>query len=685
MANKNIILPELLAPAGSMRSLEAAVGAGADAVYFGAKNFNARASAENFSDEEITEAIKKLKKIGIKSNITMNTQLYEGELWDALRDAERVINAGADAIITADLGLASLIKKYFPEAELHASTQVCGENSENAKVLSELGFSRMVAAREITLESLRALCQSSPIETEIFVHGALCVSHSGACLMSSVIGGRSGNRGECAQPCRLPYKCKGCEYPLSLKDLSLAKHITDLLPLGIASLKVEGRLKSPEYVAGVISVYRKLLDEGRNASDTEMEYLASLFSRSGFTAGYFEKNISRAMLGIRTEANKNETKKVQVERSAQRKLRLDISAVLEEGKPLALRGKAYRGAEEFEAEMQGDIVSRAETSAMSEQRISENLAKLGATVFEAGNIDVNVYGNIILPISALNAARRELCAKLDELLSKEKEQIHPTYEKQSFECARSNKKSAYFVYAETVTEKALDYFDEILLPMDEYINGGLARYNNVYAAFPPVAFDKELDGVREKAKACAGMGCKKALITNLWQVGIARELGFELCGDMRLNVWNPYSASIYENLGFSSVILSPEVALKKASHIGASIERGGVFYGKIPVMTLEKCIIRDMNGLTLPREKCKLCDNKKFSYLRDRTDTVFPIARENGHRNVVFNSVPIYMLDKDAAGLFAHFIFTDEKKSDVDDVIDAAEKKIAPKGRFKRI
>jgi putative protease len=234
MADKK--LPELLAPAGSLNAMEAAIAAGADAIYFGAKNFNARASADNFGDEEIVSAIKRLKTLGVKSNITMNTQLYEGELFDALKSAELVLNAGADAIITADLGLASLIKRYFPEAELHASTQVCGENTENAKLLEKLGFSRMVAAREITLPSLRLLCENSPIETEIFVHGALCVSHSGSCLMSSVIGGRSGNRGECAQPCRLPYKCRGCEYPLSLKDLALAAHIEDILPLGVASL-----------------------------------------------------------------------------------------------------------------------------------------------------------------------------------------------------------------------------------------------------------------------------------------------------------------------------------------------------------------------------------------------------------------------------------------------------------------
>jgi putative protease len=681
-----IKLPELLAPAGSARAMEAAVCAGADAVYFGAKSFNARASAENFSDDEIVSAIKNLKTLGVKSNITMNTQLYEGELWDALREAERVINAGADAIITADLGLASLIKKYFPHAEIHASTQVCGENTENAKILEKLGFSRMVAAREITLESLALLCKNSPIETEIFVHGALCVSHSGSCLMSSVIGGRSGNRGECAQPCRLPYKCKGCEYPLSLRDLSLAGHITDILPFGVASLKVEGRLKSPEYVAGVISVYRKLLDEGRNAEKEEMEYLSSLFSRSGFTAGYFEKNISRSMLGIRTDADKNETKKAQAQKLAPRKLLLDINATLRAGEPLLLCGRAHRGEEAFEAVVTGEAVQRAENAPLSAERVRENLAKLGATVFAPGNIEVDAENDVILPISAINSARRELCEKLAEMLAQSNiKEAHPEYKKESFARSVSGKKSAYFVYADGVTEKALAYFDEIFLPMDEYVKSGLHTRKNVYIAFPPVAFDEELQGVREKAKKCASLGAKKALITNLWQAEIARGEGLSLCGDMRLNVWNPYSAAVYEKLGFESIILSPEVVQKKAAHIGAGIARGTVVYGKMPVMTLEKCIIRDMNGSTLARKKCKICDAKKFSYLRDRTDTVFPIAREAGHRNVIFNSVPVYMLDKETGGLFAHFIFTDEKKNEVDMVIDSAKKKSPPKGKFKRI
>ena len=221
--------------------------------------------------------------------------------------------------------------------------------------------------------------------------------------------------------------------------------------------------------------------------------------------------------------------------------------------------------------------------------------------------------------------------------------------------------------------------------MDEYIGGGLSGRGNVHIAFQPVAFDAELAAVREKAKKCADMGAKKALVTNLWQAEMAKEYGFALCGDMRLNVWNEYSAAVYENLGFDSVIISPELPVKKAAHVGAGIARGAVVYGKIPVMTLEKCIIRDMNGSTLAREKCKICDAKKFTYLRDRTDTVFPVAREAGHRNVIFNSVPIYMLDKETQGLFAHFIFTDEKKNEVDAIIDSAKKKALPKGKFKRI
>ncbi len=680
-------IPELLAPAGSLRSMEAAVAAGADAVYFGAKNFNARAGAENFSDEDIVSTIRRLKILGVKSNITMNTQLYDGEIKSALYDAERVLNAGADAIITADLGLASQIKRYFPEAQLHASTQACGENIENAKVFEKLGFSRMVAAREISLADLRLLCEGSPIETEIFVHGALCVSHSGACLMSSVIGGRSGNRGECAQPCRLPYKCRGCEYPLSLKDISLASHIEDILPLGVASLKIEGRMKSPEYVYGVISVYRRLLDEGRNATKEEMEFLASLFSRSGFTDGYFEKNISRAMLGVRTDANKSASREAEIDVKYGKKLPIKMQASIFAGEPIRLSGRVDRSGQNFFAEVEGTVAEEAKTSPMSGERVKENLLKLGQTFFEAesGDITVDIGENVMVPISALNALRRSLCEKFETELAGDRVIGTVGNVKENFPHIKSSRKTAYFVCGESVTSKALCYFDDIFVPADEYILHGLHKYENVGIAFQPIAFDTELCEIREKSEKCASLGCRKALITNLWQVETARKCGFALFGDMRLNIWNPYSAAVYERLGFCAVVISPELSAARAERLGASIERGAVVYGKIPVMTLEKCMIRDINGLSVPREKCTFCDARKFSYLKDRTDTIFPVTRESGHRNVIFNSVPIYMLDKNIGGLFSHFVFTDEKAEEVDAVIDSAKKKLAPKGKFKRI
>ena len=682
--------PELLAPAGSMRALEAAVAAGADAVYFGAKSFNARAGADNFSDEEITEAIRKLKILGVRSNITMNTQLFGGELKDALLCSEKVLCAGADAIIVADIGLATLIKRYFPEAEIHASTQMCGENVKNAEIFKSLGFSRMVAAREISFENLRFLCENSPIETEIFVHGALCVSHSGSCLMSSVIGGRSGNRGECAQPCRLPYKCGGCEYPLSLKDISLSGHMKEILDTGVASLKIEGRMKSPEYVYGVVSVFRKLIDEKRNATKEETAKLASLFSRSGFTDGYFENKISHSMLGIRTDEDKIAAQTAVLPEKLSKKLKISISAKLRAGEPLSLTGEVKRDGKIYTATVFGEKVNRAVTSPLLPSRIAENLGKLGGTFFEAEKIDVDAEEDINLPISAVNAARRSLCEKFENILAGEKKEntdISLDFERDNAVFCKSEKKSAYFVYDKNITKRALSFFDEVYLPFDEYIKFSEKRGISdakVGVAFPPVAFDIEIPEIRKKAKKCAELGCKKSLITNLWQVDIAKENGFSLAGDLRLNIWNSYSAAFYEEAGFSSIILSPETGTARALHIGAKIPRGTVVYGRLPLMTLEKCVIKEIAGIK-GGASCYYCDTHAFSYLKDRTDALFPVCREREHRNILYNSVPVYMLDKDSSPLFSHFIFTDESEKSVDDIIDAAIMKTPPKGKFKRI
>ena len=252
-------LPELLSPAGSLKALMAAIDGGADAVYFGAPDFNARIRAQNFSDGELEEAFRLCHAYGVKAYVTLNTLVLDREAENFVRTAEKIYRMGADAAIVADLGGAAYLKKYLPELELHASTQMSCHSAAGAVELAKLGFSRVVCARELSYENICSITENSPVEIEMFVHGALCVSHSGQCLFSSLVGGRSGNRGECAQPCRLPFSVGGKEkYPLSLKDLCLAPYIPQIIDSGVASLKIEGRMKSPEYVRAVTSVYRRL-------------------------------------------------------------------------------------------------------------------------------------------------------------------------------------------------------------------------------------------------------------------------------------------------------------------------------------------------------------------------------------------------------------------------------------------
>ncbi len=299
-------MPLLLSPAGSMQALKAAIDAGADEIYLGGSDFNARINAANFDRDALIKAGKICRNANAGLHITLNTLVYDKEFKKVLEYVDFLSeNVRPDGIIIQDLGLASVIRREFPHIPLHASTQMRIHSYLDAEYLKKLGFTRAVIARELPKEDIIAFANTG-LETEIFVHGAICVSESGGCLMSSVIGNRSGNRGQCAQPCRLP--CKGKEkYPLSPKDMCLAEHITEIIDSGVTSLKIEGRMKSPEYVGAVTSIYRKLLDESRNANKREMKILSDIFSRSGFTDGYFTSNITPKMFGVRTESDKKKT------------------------------------------------------------------------------------------------------------------------------------------------------------------------------------------------------------------------------------------------------------------------------------------------------------------------------------------------------------------------------------------
>ena len=313
---------EILSPAGDMDALVSAVHRGADAVYFGLDIFNARIRAKNFTLDNLKEAVNLCHAHGVLAYVTLNTQLYNRELPLMLEYVGKMYESGVDALIVADLGVASLIRTNYPDFEIHASTQASVHNLDGAELLYDtLGFSRVVLARELDSASIKHITENTRAETEIFVHGAHCMSVSGQCLASFCMGGRSGNRGECAQPCRLPYTIgKSSGYPLSLKDMSLTDHIPEILSLGVASLKIEGRMKNSAYVGGTVLAWRRLIDQKRNATKGEKQTLGALFSRGGFTDGYFINKINSSMLGIRSEKDKENSQAVEEEKITLKKV-----------------------------------------------------------------------------------------------------------------------------------------------------------------------------------------------------------------------------------------------------------------------------------------------------------------------------------------------------------------------------
>lgn len=566
-------LPELLAPCGSYEAVRAAVGAGADAVYLGGKRFNARANACNFGVDELRAAIDYCHSRGVRVYVTLNISQYDRELSDALSYAGTIYEMGADAVIAADMGLITLLRRRLPELPVHASTQAVVHNLPALHLLADLGVTRAVVARELPREALSVMCRESPVEIEVFVHGALCVSCSGQCLLSAVMGGRSGNRGECAQPCRLPYEplsagrtAHGKEYPISLRDLCLADHIPELISIGVTSLKIEGRMKSPGYVGGVTRIYRTLLDERRAATQAEVDALRRIFSRGGFTDAYFTGtgNSLRNMLGVRSERDKAESR---------------LSAV---------------------------------------------------------------------PKGKVSAA-----AKTPIVISRAKPEFDATYKAPRAPAAGAKLKLGVFRTPEQIA--ASDYFDAVLLPPDRFERGAA---NGI--ALPPVIFDSELPAVKKLIDSAKSCGAEYMLVENIGQLGLAE--GFYAIGGTRLNIFNTAAAEFYLQY-LQGVILSPELILPQIRDIGCEA-KGALVYGRLPLMTFARRLGGGTTGLC------------------DRTGAVFPVLPE-GTRDIIYNSVPVYMADRAAAlksaGItLSLFSFTTETKSEVARIVDAYRHGLPP-------
>ncbi len=673
-------LPELLSPAGSPASLDAAIAGGADAVYFGGGLFNARMNAKNFTGDALREAIDKCRLYGVKTNITLNTLIHDREMDSVLRYVEELYTLGADALIVADLGAARLIHRYFPDLELHASTQALGHNLEAAKALAELGFSRVVAARELSRDDLETLCKESPIETEMFIHGAICVSQSGGCLASSLIGGRSGNRGECAQPCRLPYrKCaNGAKdtYALSLKDICLAEHITEILDLGAASLKIEGRMKSPDYVYGVTKIYRTLLDERRNATSDELSELRSLFSRSGFTDGYFKGKTGREMLGIRTEADKSVTaqsaKQVNFESLIKNRRRpINMRVRIEENKQIELAASVG----DTSVTVHGQVPDKAINRPLTHDAVIKNLEKLGATPFTMGECELHLDDGLILPLSALNALRRDAVdAITQKQLVRRVSSLPKKLEAPEYAPQNPSKTARFISYGDIPRD--IGDTDIIYIPLEKFTPEMSGTVSGII--IPPVIFDSQMDEIRDMFKDASDAGIRHALVSNLGHISLARDAGMHIHGDFRLNIFNRWTAEALYSLGFEDLIASPELTLPQLRDLSLT----PVIYGRVPLMTLEKCVIRDLYS-------CEECKRRTVVFMRDRKGTDFPLIRAYDHRNIMYNSVPIFMQDRaDELTRYrisgGHYIFTDEDKN-VTSALLCGEYTTPPSGGIRRI
>lgn len=652
-------LPELLAPAGSFECLIAAIRGGADAIYVGGKRFGARAYAKNFDAEEMKKAVTYAHLHGRKIYVTINTLILDREMEDALAYARELYQIGVDALIVADLGLIKVLKEHLPNFELHGSTQMSAHNSLGADMAYDLGCERVVLARELSGENIAAVTEKCKPEIEVFLHGALCVCHSGQCLFSSMVGGRSGNRGECAQPCRLPYNGEK-SYPLSLTDLCLASHIKELCDSGVASLKIEGRMKSPEYVYTVTSTYRRLLDEYREVTEEEYSNLRAAFSRGGFTDKYFTGRIFDKMTGTRGEEDKEISRAMKLAPTEiqRKKVRAVAEFVLDKPSKLTLTD----GEKTVTAE--GAAPRAAESRPLTEDDLKDRLSKMGATYLALSpeDIEITLEEGINLSPAEINALRRDAAEKFQSA-ERSPIEVKPLQAPSITMNLKKKQTSALFLLRENYLkamerEDVREGIDKVFLPLFSFEKSDGA--NGVY--LPPIIMENELQFVRERLKKAKNAGVLYALVGNIGHIPLVKEFNLIPFGDFRLNIMNSYTRDAYLSLGIEDAILSPELTLPQARDIGGYT----VHMGRIPLMLTERCFIKENFG-------CQKCNK---AALEDRMGERFPIIREFEHRNLILNSRLTYMGDKkgDLASArlnLAHFIFSVESGDEIINLLRA--------------
>ena len=677
---------EILAPVGSEEMLRAAVFSGADAVYLGFSGFNARTGAGNFDADSLKEAVRFCHARGVAVHVALNTTVYGTEL-SALEQAIRAVAAsGADAVICQDLAVATLIGKIAPQLPRHGSTQMSVHTLQGALELKELGFTRVVLARELSLPEVEHITKHCGIETECFIHGALCMSVSGQCYMSAFLGGRSGNRGYCAGPCRLPFEANalpegkpGRLHHLSLKDNSAIDKLDKLQALGVASAKIEGRLRTPEYVAAAVSACLA----GREGRAYDRDLLKNAFSRSGFTSGYLDGKIDGTMFGVRSEADAELTKKTlpmlrELYRRERSRVPVQMKLEIEEGGEKL----TVTDADGNKAFAYGDAEPQPARTDPTES-LNRSLAKTGGTPFAAEKITVEMDGGPwFIPGSAVNELRREA---LDVLLKK-REVLRPWPTTEEHVAALPQRTlpprrtlRARFECWEQVPERALDGVEYLILPIAQADRVPREWRAKTILELPRVMFGALEQDTARRIAATQDAGFAGYEVSNIAHLRLCR--GLPMTGGFGLNITNNAAAQFYAEQGLSSLLILPEVKDSDIASIaparnGKPVPTGVMIYGHMPLMLTRACPLQNIHD-------CAHCD--KTGVLTDRKAKKFPVRCGLGVRTI-YNPVPIYMGDKPGALAVDYGVayFTLESREDAAQVLDMIRTHAPFEGDFTR-
>lgn len=669
---------EVLAPCGGFESLAAALNTGADAVYCGMKRFSARKNAENFSDDELEKAVSECHKRGVRLYVTLNTLVYDRELEELAECIETAARCGVDGLIVQDLGAAALAREICPELPLHASTQMTLNSVCGVKSAERLGFSRVVIGRELSKSEIAHISENSEVQLEVFVHGALCVSISGQCYMSSLFGGRSGNRGLCAQPCRLDFTCGGRHNVISLKDQSLIGHLNDPELSDIASYKIEGRMKRPEYVACAVDACRKSLD----GKEYDLERLSGIFSRGGLTEGYYD-GAMLDMNGIRGKEDVENSAAAlkgikELYKAEYPRIPLDIHVTIKRGQRISCSG-SYGNDRGFV--MSDDSVpEEAKGASIDEKSVCERMSKLGGTPFYARNITAEVDDGLYVSAAALNRLRRTVC----DSISLDRRD----YNIREYSLPRNTKprtEGTVHYRAEVSTMEQLEQalrldFELIYAPMcllDENV-----PHKEKIAVIPPLVLTDCEEECAERLKKLREIGFNKGLAQTLAHAELLKKCGFNILGGYRMNVLNSLSAKTCAELGFLDITLSVEGKAAELAEIGASIPRGIVAYGKLPLMLTRRCPVA--NGKPCGRKSALDGGESCGGSLKDRQGNEVSVLC-GGNCVELLNPDTLVLSDRpDALQKFDFAVLRFTTETDVGEVLRMYRDQGKPGGRLTR-